>query len=200
MPLVQIFAKPPVDGKVKTRLIPDIGATGATEVYRYCLAFTLDLIRSSTLDYEVWLSESGEELLLDGLNCRIQQGDDLGSRMYYALNQHHQAYPNDAVLLIGSDCLDLTLKHFDQAIASLSSHDLVLLPSFDGGFAMIGCRSISASIFDHIHWSSPKVLQQVLANANQSSYRVHLLESVRDIDTLDDLKHYAELRRLIEIH
>ncbi|MDH5356586.1 MAG: TIGR04282 family arsenosugar biosynthesis glycosyltransferase [Gammaproteobacteria bacterium] len=200
MPLLQIFAKPPIEGKVKTRLIPDIGANGATRVYRYCLAFTLDLARSSTLHYEVWLSEAAETPLFDGLECRIQQGNDLGKRMYLALNHHLQAYPNEPVLLIGSDCLDLTVHHLNQAIECLSTHDLVLLPSFDGGFAMIGCRVINQSLFDHVLWSSPLVLQQTLANAGKLGYRTHLLETVRDIDTLDDLNHYPALRGLIENH
>lgn len=82
MPLIQIFAKPPVASKVKTRLIPDIGAPRATAVYRYCLNFTLDLIQSSNLDYELWLSEPSNDRLFDGHHTRIQQGDDLGSRMY----------------------------------------------------------------------------------------------------------------------
>lgn len=200
MPLVQIFAKPPVEGEVKTRLIPDLGAARATTVYRYCLAFTLDLIQSSALDYEVWLSEAGEDPLLDGLDCRIQQGNDLGIRMHHALNHRLQTHPNDTVLLIGSDCLDLTVQHLNQAIEHLTTHDLVLLPSYDGGFAMIGCRVIDRSIFDDVLWSSPKVLQQTLTNTNKLGYRSHLLESVRDIDTLDDLNHYPALRKLIEIH
>lgn len=198
MPLVQIFAKPPVEGKVKTRLIPDIGVSNATAVYRHCLAFTLNLIQSSTLDYEVWLSEAGEYPLLDGLNYRIQQGDDLGTRMYHALSHHLQTCPNDKVLLIGSDCLDLTVQHLNQAIEHLSTHDLVLLPSYDGGFAMIGCRVINPSIFDSVLWSSSEVLQQTLTNANELGYRTHLLETVRDIDTLDDLNHYPALRGLIQ--
>lgn len=200
MPLVQIFAKPPVEGKVKTRLIPDLGTARATKVYRYCLAFTLDLIQSSMLDYEVWLSEVGEDPLLDGLDCHIQQGDDLGIRMHHALNHRLRTHPNEKVLLIGSDCLDLSVQHLNQAIEHLSTHDLVLLPSYDGGFAMIGCRVINRSIFDDVRWSSPEVLQHTLANANRLGYRSHLLESVRDIDTLDDLNHYPALRKLIEIH
>ncbi len=200
MPLIQIFAKPPVEGKVKTRLIPDIGVSSATAVYRYCLAFTLGLIQSSTLDYEIWLSEAGEDPLFEGLNCRIQQGDDLGIRMHHALNHRLQTHPSDTVLLIGSDCLDLSVQHLNQAIEHLSTHDLILLPSYDGGFAMIACRVINRSIFDDVLWSSPEVLQQTLTNANRLGYRIHLLESVRDIDTLDDLNHYPALRKLIEFH
>ena len=55
---VGIFAKPPLPGKVKTRLIPDIGATRATRVYRYCLEYTLAVVRQSGLDYQLFKSVS----------------------------------------------------------------------------------------------------------------------------------------------
>ena len=57
MPSIQVFAKPPVAGKVKTRLIANLGAPVAADIYRYCLDYTLNLVRQSGLDYQVWLSE-----------------------------------------------------------------------------------------------------------------------------------------------
>ncbi len=197
MPLVQIFAKAPVEGKVKTRLIPQLGAARATEVYRYLLQFTLDLLHASTFDYQVWLAESSNLDIFRGENYRIQKGSNLGNRMVHALIDGHNSNPGESILLIGSDCLDLTETHLIQANESLTQHDLVFLPSLDGGFAMIGCRNINRSIFDGVKWSSETVLQQALANAGKLNYRVDLLETVRDIDTLDDLNHYPQLRELI---
>ncbi len=197
MSLVQIFAKPPLEGKVKTRLIPEIGAAQATEVYRYCLQFTLDLLRASAFQYQIWLANATNQAIFEGECCHIQQGNNLGERMIHALKEGHGNNPDESILLIGSDCLDLSDRHFIQASESLKQNDLVLLPSLDGGFAMIGCRSIDASIFDNVAWSSETVLQQTLDNARKLKYRVDLLETVRDIDTLSDLHHYPELRALI---
>ena len=199
MPLVQIFAKPPIEGKVKTRLIPDLGPAKATRVYRYCLQFTLDLLRSSGFEHQVWLGEMSDHAIFDGESCLPQIGDDLGNRMIHALKHGFNSKPNRPVLLIGSDCLDLTETHLLQAIESLKQHDLVLLPSLDGGFAMIGCHHIDSAIFDKVEWSTEAVLQQTLANAERLDYRVDLLESVRDIDTLSDLNHYPQLRQLIAL-
>lgn len=199
MPLVQIFAKPPLEGKVKTRLIPDLGPTKATEVYRYCLQFTLDLLRNSSLEYQLWLAETSDHAIFDGESCLLQMGDDLGNRMIHALEHGFKSKPNHPVLLIGSDCLDLTETHLLEAIESLKQHDLVLLPSLDGGFALIGCHHIDIAIFDKVEWSTETVLQQTQANANRLNYRVDLLESVRDIDTLSDLYHYPQLRELIDL-
>ena len=197
MSLVLIFAKPPVEGKVKTRLIPGLGAAQATEVYRYCLQFTLNLLRDSTFQYQVWLAEASSLAIFEGEPCQLQQGNNLGDRMIHALIHGLKSNPGASILLIGSDCLDLTEEHLMQANESLNQHELVFLPSIDGGFAMIGCRSIDISIFDKVIWSSETVLQQTLDNASKLNYRVDLLETVRDIDTLSDLNHYPELRELI---
>ncbi len=197
MPLVQIFAKPPIEGKVKTRLMSKLGAAKAAQVYRFCLQFTLELLRASGLPYQVWLSEAGTDIIFDGESCHLQKGDNLGDRMIDALQHGFRNNPDEPILLIGSDCLDITEKYIYQAIESLKYHDLVLLPCLDGGFAMIGCQNIHPTIFDNVKWSSETVLQQVLNNANGLDYRVDKLETVRDIDTLNDLNHYPELRELI---
>ena len=197
MPLIQIFAKPPVAGKVKTRLIPDIGAEKATEVYRYCLSRSLDLISAAPHDHEIWLGEASNDPIFDQQQWHLQQGEDLGARMFFALHQGLKNTPDNAVILVGSDCLDLNQQHLSQTTVALQSHDLVLLPCFDGGFALIGCRKIDPTLFNGVEWSTANVLEQTLKNASTLDYRVHLLETVRDIDTLADLNHYPALRALI---
>lgn len=196
MSLIQIFARPPVPGKVKTRLMTDIGAQRATEIYRYCLTYTLDTVKSSGRKAEVWLSEPGPEDCFGNLPCHIQRGRDLGERMLYALHDAHTNNPGEPVLLIGSDCLDLGQQHFDRALDSLVENDLVFLPSVDGGFAMIGCRQIDSSIFEQVVWSSDSVMQQILENATSTHKSVDLLEPVRDIDRFDDLKSYPVLQKI----
>ena len=199
VPVIQLFAKPPVAGRVKKRLIPDLGQSLATDIYRYCLDYALRLVRQTTIDYQIWLSEDSNDPLFAGESYYLQQGADLGSRMLSAIQSHLQRKTTEAcaVILIGSDCLDLTPDHLQQAIDSLTSHDMVLLPTFDGGYALIGCRRIDARLFDNVKWGESQVLQQTLENAQSLNYRVSVLESVRDIDTLQDVNHYAELRSLI---
>lgn len=198
MPVIQIFAKPPVEGKVKTRLIPDIGTRKATCVFRHCLTYTLDLLRASHCNYQIWLSEETQDGVFQQETYRLQQGAGLGDRMLFALESALSIQPNNKVILIGSDCLDLSQQHFDQALAALDTNDIVLLPTFDGGFAMIGCRVIDPLLFDHVEWSSSRVLQQTIDNAKLLNYQIHLLEMVRDIDTLSDLGHYPELLSIID--
>lgn len=197
MSLVQVFAKPPVAGKVKTRLQKDIGANAATEVYRYCLKHTFEVLNSSALDFEIWLTEACSDSTFANRHCHLQQGEDLGDRMLFALRQGLAASSDKSILLIGSDCLDLEPDHLNTALKSLENHDLVFLPCIDGGFAMIGCRRIEQSLFEQVIWSSETVLDQTLKNAEKLELRVNLLETVRDIDTLQDLNHYPELGELI---
>lgn len=191
-----IFAKPPVPGMVKTRLIPDIGSAGATRVYRYCLEYTLAVARQSGLDYQLFLSEDSEDPLFEDEAYRLQKGEDLGERMYHAFQDLLTAEPGGA-LIIGTDCLDLTSMHLQDAARALADHELVLLPALDGGYALIGCTTIDPALFRQVRWSSEQVYRQTMTNAAELKYRATSLESLRDIDTLQDLEHYPDLLALI---
>jgi rSAM/selenodomain-associated transferase 1 len=197
--LVQLFAKPPVKGNVKTRLIPELGESIATDIYRYCLAHALRLVYQSGIDYQLWLSEESQDSIFRDNSYRLQRGTDLGSRMLSAIKSEldQDGTGKSEVILIGSDCLDLKSAHLLQTIKALGNHDIVFLPTFDGGFALIGCRFIDARLFSNVEWGQEQVLNQTLENAKSLGYRVCLLETVRDIDTLQDVNHYSDLRSLI---
>ncbi|MDH3762052.1 MAG: TIGR04282 family arsenosugar biosynthesis glycosyltransferase [Gammaproteobacteria bacterium] len=193
---VVLFARPPRPGLVKTRLIPDIGAAAATRVYRYCLEYSLELVRRCGLDYQLYLSRDSDDELFQDERYLIQKGADLGARMHNALADLLAA-GNDGAIIIGSDCLDLTPGHLQSAAQALANHELVLIPAFDGGFALLGCTEANPELFDSVSWSTDQVLAQTIANAERSNYRLCLLETVRDIDTLQDLEQYPELLSLI---
>ena len=191
-----IFAKPPYPGLVKTRLIPEIGADSAALVYRYCLQHALNIANDSEIAHTVFLSEACDDALFRTVSCRMQQGVDLGARMLHAF----EAMLSDdveAAIIIGSDCLDLDSSHLTQAAEALIEHEIVLQPAVDGGYTLIGCRRAEPELFVQVEWSSERVLQQTLVNADRLNYRVCLLETVRDIDRLQDLDHYPELLSLI---
>lgn len=193
---IGIFAKPPQPGLVKTRLIPDIGAEKATEVYRFCLEYTLAVARQSGLDYQLFLTGPSDDPVFQDEPYRLQKGADLGERMHHSL-QEMLRNDADAAIIIGTDCLDMTQRHLQRAAQALSDHELVLLPAIDGGYALIGGSKIDARLFEGVEWSSERVYQQTTENAERLGYRVQSLESVRDIDTLQDLEHYPQLLALI---
>jgi hypothetical protein len=193
---VGIFAKPPLPGLVKTRLIPDIGAVKAARVYRYCLEYTLAVVRQSGLDYQLFISEASDDPLFQEEDHRLQRGEDLGARMFNAFHDLLRR-GSDGALIIGTDCLDITSMHLQAAARSLSNHELVILPAIDGGYALIGCRQIDPGLFRKLRWSTDQVFSQTVANARRLNYRVDTLEAVRDIDRLQDLEHYPELLALV---
>ncbi len=191
-----IFARPPQAGRVKTRLIPDLGADKAARVYRYCLEHTLDVAQRSGLDYQLFLSEHSSDDLFNDEPLARQQGVDLGARMHHALRA---LLADDAsgALIIGSDCLDLRPAHLRRAAQALATCDVVVIPALDGGYALIGCREAEPELFARVDWSTGRVLRQTLANAERLGLRLAQLDAVRDIDTLDDLEHYPQLLRLV---
>lgn len=192
-----VFAKSPRPGLVKTRLIPDIGADNAARVYRYCLDHALDCARHCGLDYRVYLGQSSEDEVFADENCAMQCDGDLGSRMMHAISDLLQSF-GDGAVIIGTDCLELRSDHLQSAARALASHELVIMPALDGGYALIGCTRAEPALFDGVEWSTEHTLAQTLANAEKLNYRVCLLETVRDIDTLHDLEQYPELRALIK--
>jgi hypothetical protein len=200
MALIQIFAKPPVEGKVKTRLIADIGEQKATRIYRYCLQYMLDLVRETGYGYQIWLSEDSCDPMFDGESYKLQQGSNLGSRMLQAIDSQlrENILADEKIVLTGSDCLDLTRIHFQQAFDALSTHDIVLAPAYDGGYALIGCRTIDAQLFKDVIWGGAEVLKQTVNNAQSLGYQISMLETVRDIDTLADLGYYPDLLALVD--
>jgi len=102
-----------------------------------------------------------------------------------------------AALLMGSDCLELSPQILHAAEKALDESDLVLAPALDGGYTLIGCRKVESELFSNILWSTGEVLEKTLVNARKSGLTTSLLESMRDIDTLEDLRHYPELLNLV---
>lgn len=193
---VGLFAKPPLPGLVKTRLAAEIGTDKAARVYLYCLEHALDVVRHSGLDFQLYLTRECDDPPFADEQYRLQKGEDLGARMTNALRDLIDDSVR-AAILVGSDCLDLDAVHLQRAAQALSSHELVLMPAADGGFVLIGCREANPDLFKAVVWSSEAVLKQTLANARALGYRVCLLETVRDIDTLADLELYPELLALV---
>ena len=187
-----LFSRYPVPGKTKTRLIPHLGPAGAADLHRRLTEKTLDTIRSAvrgrTLGVEVRL-EGGSRRQLNrwlgpGLIYSRQGQGDLGQRMYDAFLE---AFGRGCrrVLLIGTDIPELSASHIDRAFEALNGRDLVLGPSRDGGYWLIGMRQ-AFNLFQGINWGERTVLDQTMALAKGKGLSLHLLETLSDIDTLED--------------
>jgi len=200
-----IFCKTPERGFVKTRLAASIGDQKALEIYLDLLKITDQETKPFSSSRHLFLVSALEDsvekmrstlqqqgLFIDPkINFAIQQGEDLGQRMFAAFKNLFKNHRS--VVLIGCDLPDLTSALISKAFDALQSNDLVIGPSCDGGYYLIGLKKEMPDLFKEISWSSEKVLKQTLERAERLSLKVQLLEKLRDIDTVDDL-HLSKLK------
>lgn len=195
---VIVFFRPPVKGRVKTRVAQHTGDESALRLYRAMIGDLADNLRpiaTQVLFYEAPSSASEHETYTDlqGFELRRQRGGDLGVRMYNALEEvlEHDA---SRALLIGTDIPQVSEKLLQSYLELLDSCDTVIGPAADGGYYLIGCsiRGLSRRLFEDIPWSSGSVLSLTLERAKKCGLRVGVGPQMRDIDTWDDLEELAQ--------
>ncbi|MBW0149069.1 TIGR04282 family arsenosugar biosynthesis glycosyltransferase [Marinobacter arenosus] len=198
------FAKWPEEGRVKTRLMPALGAGGALRAHVTLTLAVLDNLCATGYPVEFWwdrglktVPEEAEVIVRNlesaGLEQKVQQGETLGDRMQAALRESLQHYSRAVV--IGSDCPSVDPQYVRQAIDRLKEFDVVLGPSDDGGYVLIGASRAVPGMLDDIDWGTEDVLIQTLARMEKSGLRVSLLEPRWDVDEPED---WARFQRLPE--
>lgn len=195
-PALIIFVKNPVEGNVKTRIAKTVGHPRAVEIYRELLEYThqtADTLPNENYTKTVYYGDHiNDDDLWNGWHKALQpQNGNLGDRMKQAFREQF-AQGADRVVIIGSDCLDLTPQHLQEAFTQLLLYDVVLGPSTDGGYYLLGMNLLYEEIFDDMPWSQPELLEktkQILAK-NDASYT--LLEPLTDID---EWKDYLNAKR-----
>lgn len=187
--MLLIFVKNPVRGKVKTRLAATVGEERALEVYRQLLARTrsvsVDLPGAKAVFYADFVPEEDEweEAIYQK---QVQEGHDLGERMERAFAWAFAA-GQTSVCLIGSDCYELTVQVLQQGFAALAEHDVVLGPSTDGGYYLIGMNRLHPAFFRGKRWSTDTVLHEALQEVERLGLTTHLLPPLTDVDEEKDL-------------
>jgi rSAM/selenodomain-associated transferase 1 len=197
IPIV-IFAKVPLPGYAKTRLIPALGEDGAARIARQLLQHTVQtavladlgpVIVSAAPDksHPLW-----EELNLPAsLQWRDQGEGDLGERLSRAAESALSAYRR--VLIIGTDCPELTTEFLQAAAERLLQHDACMIPAADGGYALIGLRRYHESLFIDIPWSTSDVAAITVDRCTELGWSLAELTTLHDIDNPDDLQWLKEL-------
>ena len=193
-----IFARDPVPGRVKTRLIPALGDEGACALHLKLLQRTIDVaLRCPDIRVELWIDAETPAAALRGmiighsLHLRRQQGTGLGQRMHHAIGD--ALGRGSSALLIGSDCPDWRVEDLVGAFDQLEGNDVVLAPALDGGYVLIGCRRLAAELFSDIPWGSDQVLATTRNRLRSLGWRWHELPAHPDIDCEPDLKLVPEL-------
>lgn len=185
-----VFVKNRKPGTVKTRLASSIGNKAALDVYSKLVEITS--AAASEVDVKRLVSYSGNVEKGDAFDDKlfdknIQSGDDLGTRM---LNAFDKAFAdgNRKVVLIGSDCPEISAKIIQNAFQKLDDADCVFGPASDGGYYLIGLRKRIPQLFKEMEWSVETVLDESRKRLESLSVHYNLLPVLNDIDNLEDLK------------
>lgn len=193
-----VFVKAPVPGKVKTRLQMPLSALQTARVYEAFVRDTVDCARRSgeaavSIAYEPHPKRPDLTWLEDSPPWFPQADGDLGARLIAAFNRAFRAGASK-VVVIGSDCPDLTSNILRKAFACLDDAQAVLGPAEDGGYYLVGLREPMPHLFTKMEWSGPEVLERTLDHVRLRDESFRLLPVRSDVDTFDDFKALA--RRL----
>jgi uncharacterized protein len=186
--MIIVFAKAPVPGAAKTRLIPALGAWGAARLHaRLVRQAVRTALASGCGPVEVHGSARHSFFRSLKTRFRLQRGRDLGERMHHALSR------NPGAILIGTDCPALTAADLRRATRLLrSGAEVVIAPAEDGGYALIGARRVPVELFRDIAWGSSSVYDETVKRLKP--YRWRALRTVWDVDRPEDLPRLSELR------
>lgn len=185
-----IFIKNPVLGKVKTRLAATLGDQKALEIYVKLLEHTKKVVTKAEVQKKVYYSEVivEEDMWLGAEFMKAkQQGKDLGERMLNAFDYSFKD-KKEKVVIIGSDCLDLTSEIIEEAFEKLNNHDVVIGPSEDGGYYLLGMNNLYPQLFQHKKWSTESVFIDTIEDILELGLSHYTLPTLTDIDTENDWK------------
>ena len=188
--LLIIFTKNPVSGLVKTRLASSIGYEKALEIYeklrRHTACIAENVAVKRTACYSHFLP-AADIFLSEHFNAQLQVGEDLGERMLHAISRgFDEGFRH--IVLIGTDCYELSTSILDSAFLALEHSDAVVGPAIDGGFYLIGLNKPIPELFLKREWSTKEVLSGTIEVLQRLSVSYELLPELSDIDTFDDLK------------
>lgn len=188
--LLMIFVKNLIPGLVKTRIAEDIGIDKALDVYMELVEHTHKITKKLEMDKAVYYSEYVEVEDIwdasDGYEPKVQKGHTLGEKMSIAFDEAFDSY--NKVAIIGSDCYELTAKLIQSAFVMLEDHDLVVGPAKDGGYYLLAMNEYLPQLFEGKAYSTDKVLEDLLTEAEGLQLNVYQLPELSDVDTLEDLK------------
>jgi len=192
-----LFTRYPEPGRAKTRLISALGKKGAAELHKklteHCLTRLSDAAMPLTVFYTGGAAGHMANWLPD-IPLVKQEGIGLGQRMIAAF-AHVRDLNSGRILLVGSDCPDLSGQLIRQGLKILTDHDLVLGPTFDGGYYLIGISADFAPadlapLMVDIPWGTAEVLQTTRARIQAAGFSCGLLPTLHDIDRPEDLEYF----------
>jgi hypothetical protein len=192
-----IFARYPVEGKVKTRLAKTLGNRFAAYLYKRLAKQVIGSIRQVKNIYAyVFYSEKSENRLIKKwLGKKYfyahQEGNDLGERMKNAFRKVF-SHGAEKVIIVGTDIPDISKKIVQAAISGLDETDLVIGPSDDGGYYLLGMKKYYPGLFENIKYSTHTVFSETIVAAENLHLSCSKLDVLHDFDTEADIIRWIE--------
>ncbi len=196
--VIQVFAKAPEAGKVKTRLIPALGEDGAARLQQRLIHRTLEqAVAASAGRVELWCAPDVEHPFFREcreryhLDLRQQRGGDLGLRMQQTLEEGLAR--NLLPILVGTDCPALVGRDFQQAATWLRHKaDAVFCPVEDGGYVLIGLSRPAPFLFENVPWSTQQVMEEARRRLAERKLKWRELPLRFDLDRPEDLRRAGD--------
>jgi hypothetical protein len=186
-----VFVKLPVAGQVKTRLQPELSPELAARLYRAMVDDVFAALeRPGQWDLVAFFSplereRAFREWLPGSIGLVAQSGADLGERLANAFGWSH-AQGHSRTIVVGTDMPTLDSDVLSDAFRALDRDDVVLGPSTDGGYYLVGLSEPRPELFENVDWSTSEVLEQTIARIDDTRATYHLLPERTDIDTWQD--------------
>ncbi len=185
-----VFTKNPILGKVKTRLAKTVGEERALVIYKALLAHTLGITEGLPCHKKVFYTDFIDENdFWKGYQKNLQAEGDLGDKMKAAFAQAFQE-GYEQVVIIGSDCFELTTQDIEKAFEALQSSQVVIGSAPDGGYYLLGMTYLIPQIFEQKKWSTADVFPSTLADLKQLNIEPVLLPQRNDVDEWEDLPEH----------
>ena len=182
-----IFIKNPELGKAKTRIAKTMGDEKALAIYKELLQHTLDTTLKvdchRNLFYSEHINREDQWSETDFIK-QLQIEGGLGDKIKAAFDRVMEKA--DSCLIIGSDCGDMSKDILDKAFTALQSHDVVLGPTFDGGYYLLGVSKPGLELYEGIAWSTETVYEQTLEKVKAANATYFELPKLHDIDYEED--------------
>ncbi|MEZ4809434.1 MAG: TIGR04282 family arsenosugar biosynthesis glycosyltransferase [Allomuricauda sp.] len=196
--LLLIFTRNPELGKCKTRLAAKVGDPTALEIYRFLLEHTVSITRSLNVtkwtcyseniwNHDIWDNNSYLK--------KLQVGADLGERMLHAFQEGFRA-GFEKIIIIGSDMFNLSKEDLEMAFLALENHDHVIGPAEDGGYYLLGMKSLKKELFQNKSWGTDTVLADTLEDLKTGT--VFMLPERNDVDLYEDIKDIEAFRPFLK--
>lgn len=203
---VALFAKAPAFGRVKTRMEGALGRHGALALHKALISYVFTNLSAANLcPVQVWVAAdqgassvdvAHDDLFLSLCNKKdilLQCEGDLGRRMSHAAR--HVLQRSDYVVLVGADCASVDAAYLEQALQALEGGESIVIgPAQDGGYVLLGLRTVPECLFKDIAWGEASVLDATRQSLARAGLTWHELEPRWDVDRPEDLERLRDLR------